>query len=242
MKKLLFVFSFLAVALIPSLSAQNTADTLAADTQFTPWRVGIALGGTYNFHQAPQAYTNYFYRGIPGLEVGVSGKYYFNTIPWLALRADLLMVMKNYVQGNNVIMDGEEVGTFSTVHINNYALLPVMADFYYGKRVKFHCGLGFYVGYWMSWKRSGSNGMPITTDDLPTYDETTTFSKVRDNRFNAGAAASLGVSFPMGKHLEGSADVNCFYDLTDSKKVYSRNHFPQYNTTLSLQLGLSYKF
>lgn len=226
-----------------SLSAQSPADstsTAADSAMFVPWRVGFTLGANYNFHQAPQAYTTYVYTLTPGLEIGLSVKYYFK--PWLGVRADLLSMMRNYTQMNTIEFNDQELSPFAITNLNSYVLLPVMADFSCGKRVRFHGNVGFYLGYWTNMQRAGANAMPVAGSEVAEFDETTEFNKERDNRFTAGIATGLGMSFPMGKHLEGSVEANCLYDLTDSKKVISRHHFPHYNTTLTAQLGLAYKF
>lgn len=243
MKRKVFLLALCLTALFSgSLAAQTEAGNASvADTLPTPWRLGVILGVNYTFHQAPQAYTTYVYTPFFGFEGGLSAKYYFK--PWLGVRADLFMMMKNYTQTNMPSMGGETFATFSTLHMNQYALLPIMADFSYGKKARIHGGVGFFVGYWTRWSRSGQ-AISIMNMEPADYDEdgNAEFNKTSDNRFNAGLAGSVGLSFPMGKNLEGSAEVNCYYDLTDSKKVYSRNHFPHYNTVIALQLGICYKF
>ena len=239
MKKTLTLLLGLALA-APTLMAQKPAATAADSTAAARWRIGAWFGPSFNYHQAPQAYANFTYSPVLGISAGLTGKYSFR--PWLAVRADLLSLMKNYTQTNSVDLDGETVPVYMTIHMNAYTLVPVTAEFSYGRRLRVHGDVGFYAGYWRVWARSGMNGAPLTAEEPVEYEDTVAFNSTRDNRFNAGLVARVGVTFPLGRHWEGMAEGACYYDLTDSRKAYMRNHFPHYNTTVTGTLGVAYKF
>lgn len=237
-KKILFVTAFMTLFCVAK--AQDALDTNAAPC-FYHWNIGLSLGGDYNDHSANMVYMNNMsYSGMLGMSFGIHAQY--NFMPWLGVRAEVLSLMKDYVMTNHVIINKIDNGTLNTGTINGYLDVPVMAVFSFGNRFKVNFGVGGYMGYWLVSSRYGTS-FPFS-GTVVEFDEDVKFNSTRDNRFDGGLAASVGLSLALGKSQAWSLGLEgyCLYGLTDIQKKYMRNLSPRYNTTYTVQLSLSRSF
>jgi hypothetical protein len=72
---------------------------------------------------------------------------------------------------------------------------------------------------------------------LHPYDEDVPFNSERDNRFEAGLLAGVGLAYelaPCGLFVT----ARYHYGLTDLQKDYQKNLVARYNNTLTLQAGV----
>ena len=177
-----------------------------------------------------------------GYTFGVTAKY--NIKDWLAARADLLWVQKNYKMNRTA---NNNASILNSDYTNNYLSVPVMAQVQFGYAFKVFAYFGGYVGYWMSGKRSGQtysmDYLLYGSEESTKYsDETWEFDSRRDNRFDAGLVYGLGISLNVYDKIVVSAEGRYYYGLTDVQKNYMENLVPHYNTTLAIQAGVSYGF
>lgn len=177
-----------------------------------------------------------------GATLGATVKYYFTN--WLAARADLLWIQKNYKMNRTA---NNSASILNSDYTNNYFSLPVMAQVQFGYKFKVFAYFGGYVGYWMSGKRSGQTYSMdyllygnITSTEYD--DEAWEFDSRRDNRFDAGLAYGLGVSLNVFDNLVVSVEGRYYYGMTDVQKQYMNTSVPHYNTTLAIQGGIIYDF
>lgn len=178
------------------------------------------------------------YTDLGGFTAGIRAAYHLTG--WMALRADVAMVQKNY----RLDRDANMVSFVYTESTNNYLSVPVVAEFSLGRQFRL-CGIiGGYAGYWLSGHRTGQS-LSVTylvTGDMDDtfFDEDYTFNDTRDNRFDAGVVYGVALHLTVVKKLDINAELRWYYGLTDVQKQYMHNLNPRYNTTRALQFGLSY--
>lgn len=247
-KNYLLLLTLLAVSTGLSAQTSNTnvnkksGDATASETINGKWTIGVDVGATVTNHDASTAYMKtYSYVPQLGTSFGVDVRY--QPYKWLAFRTGIHRIAKNYafvqvdsININNVI----EVAGRGELAKNWYLDVPFMADLSIGNKVRYHLFLGGYVGYWYGGSRNG-NAQPLMTDRaMYLYDESYTFDKARDNRFEAGLAYGLGLSIPCSAHFGIDVNMHMYYGLTDTQKNNTRQHIPHYNTTFLLQVGATY--
>jgi hypothetical protein len=79
------------------------------------------------------------------------------------------------------------------------------------------------------------------SQQLPEYDEAYTFSDEKDNRFEMGALAGIGLQYMPTKKYAISVEGRYTASQTDQQKAYSENQTPRYNDTYSLLLSVQYQ-
>jgi hypothetical protein len=208
------------------------------------WKVGIGMGYTTNSVSTNESYfydRHYETRGGIALSIPVQ----YNFKEWFALETEVTYVQKNHrVQRS---------GYYSPLYENNtnhYLSIPVYSHFSFGgEKLRGFLNAGFYAGYWLASHRKGktfsvyglgdSFGSDISElDELYEYDENLSFDSRRDNRFDAGALAGIGMEYSISKRLQVTAECRYYYSLTDMQKKYMRQHIPHYNNTFAFQIGL----
>ncbi len=229
-------------------SAERSARTDTTVSCYNPfgWEVGVYGGITLNTLSTNVGYmTNVQYAPAFGNTLGIDVTYGLRK--WLAVRADLALTQKNntllhyvYYESTNNGETTLDSASFGTNSVNRYVNLPVVLDFSFGGKARFHAYFGGYIGYWIDGHRSGGS-LPVLGSEGE-FNAPYEFNKVRDNRFDAGMAYGLGLSFLCWNHFDISFEMHLYYALTDMQKNYMLNMNPRYNTTTTLQLGLAYKF
>lgn len=209
--------------------------TLPAAAQ---WRVGAYMGAAHNHYSADVHYmtdVQYGDRWAFGT-VGITGQY--DIRDWLGVRADVNWMRKSYTTKRS-LMD-----TYYRTH-NDYVQLPLMVTFNFGApRVRGFLNLGVYGGYWFGSKSTGKYTIAPGYEMEDSWKND--FHSERDARLDFGLTGGLGVEWRF--HLLGEEwawqvlEARCYYSLTSTTKDYMRMKDPHYNTTLTLQSGITYFF
>lgn len=221
MKKLL-----LALALMMSLGAS------------AQWVAGVKGGWT----QTSTTRTNLgrideSYSAMSGFEFGIQGKYMF--YDWLAVRADLSWMRRSHRMDRNL----NYLDPVYTKYRNDYLMLPVTADLSFGNdKLRGHVLCGGFIGYWMQSKVKGTTywmtDYYVYFDD---FNEKHDFND-EDRRFTAGLVGGVGLSYDITEQIGVNLDGMFYYDLVSYHKGYEHLSDPRYLNTLSLTLGVYYKF
>ena len=131
------------------------------------------------------------------------------------------------------------VDTLFMEYTNSYLMLPVMADFSFGgKKLRGHLLCGGFAGYWLTAHRNGVTfsvtGLYDTDEDLEFNDET--------QRLTAGLAGGVSLTYDINNWLGINLDALYYYDLISYHKGYEHLNDPRYLSTLTIDLGVYYKF
>ena len=237
--------TLLALAIVSTglIKAQGSDGTfrgsMLPDTALSPWSVGLFGGFTNNHHVIDVLYaTDMKYTDLSGYTAGMTAAYHLKG--WLAVRADVAMVQKNY----RLDRDNRYLPFAYTESTNNYLSLPVTAVLSLGRTFRFSGIIGGYAGYWLSGHRSGQSlsvTYLVTNNQEYTYfDEDYTFNSSRDNRFDAGLVYGFALRCTIIKKLDLSAELRWYYALTDVQKQYMTRLNPRYNTTSSFKFGIAF--
>lgn len=209
------------------------------------WSVGLQLGMADNHYDVDVQYADKVqFKDAKGLTIGLQGRGHLTG--WLAARADLMLVQKNYIRSHTAKPSGNTVVQVRNAIRNNYISLPLMAEVSIGNRLRMYLNGGGYVGFWLS---SRCEGESLSMDFLlydenegARFDERYTFDKRRDNRFDAGWVYGAGVAGTIGDKITLNAEWRQYYALTDTQKQYMLFQMPRYHTTNVLQIGAAYHF
>lgn len=214
--------------------------------------VGVVAGMSNNTLVLGTAYADdYHYDPRKGFAAGLSARLtlvdFPNSgnslfLPDFSLRADLLLIQKNYKFYRNFSTSWIDLSYLYDVRTNNYLDLPLMAELRWGRSLHLSLAGGFYLGGWLTAHRAGKT---FSLDDLAygdrqyaDFDEPVEFNAKRDNRLDAGWAYGFGAGFTV-KKVDVSLDARWYYGLTDVQKNYMTFMNHRYNTTFSLQGGVS---
>ena len=198
------------------------------------WYVGCVLGGSTNSVYFVKSRWHGITYGSRGLNLEARVGYQFNE--WLGVRSGLNLVSKNYITDLAVDLYGT-YDTMRTVRENLYLQLPLMADFSVGSEVvRLHLMLGGYAGYWLSQCRTGY--VYVSGDPTPYSGTTYSFVKNYDNRFEAGLAGGVGMTFQVSPQWQLHFEGDYYYALLSNvKKPYK-----SFNRTWTFGMGISYHF
>lgn len=223
-----------------AVRAQDAAEAAPATPKTPHFSAGIVAGYDRNYHITDMAYmTDYTYdKFVAGSTYGLQLAYH--PLRWLALRADVVMVQKNYNRAH-VFQYYNLRYSLPSNTTNDYLNIPVTVELSFGKTVRLNLFGGGYYGHWMSSHRTGTT-YSFSNDRLVDFDEDVEFDEVRDNRTDAGLVGGVGLSGILLKHIELGAEIKWYYGLLDIQNPYMMNIRPRYNTTMVIQGGLSYWF
>lgn len=212
-----------------------------APTLFAAWSVGVTGGADYNIPDRNTAWAeDVVWSGKWGFNAGATVGYSFTD--WFAIRSGLSVMTKNYAMTRTSLYMQEVYTDYNDVYLE----LPVMADFSFGgQSLRGHAYAGGYVGYWAASNRSGKSMDPLHEpmgQGAVPFNESHTFTEA-DNRFNAGLLCGLGMSYAFTYNWKVNLDGFFYYDLTSYVKQQSAivKEF-RYNSTVALQVGLTYTF
>lgn len=222
------------------------AMVVAAVGLHAQWSAGLMVGYDYNSYDYAKGYGyDLRYGGRSGFAMSVPVQYTVND--WFALRADVAYLQK----GHKMHRTGYHAGPTENVR-DHYLHLPIQAQFSFGTaKVRGYLGLGGYVGYWLHSHRQGVDIINMgpwgTVEDNSEshwyyYDECVDFNSDRDQRFDAGLVASLGVGYRITPRIEARAETVLHYSVIDTASGSSGNLAPRYNSTFSFQVGCIYYF
>jgi len=200
------------------------------------WRIGVSGGADYNWYAIHTQYqTDYHYEGAWGWNAAIFTQYDF--LPWLGLRAEIEASEKNY----RFYRTGSYSGTDYITH-NTYLQLPVMTQFRFGgTKVHGFVNAGVYAGCWLAGRQKGTIFNPLT-DRVERINAPYTFNKQKDQRADFGLAGGLGIEYVPAAHWAIHIEGRCYYSFISQVKPYMEIRDNRYNTTLTLQAGVSYIF
>lgn len=223
-----------------TVRAQDAAEAAPVKTKTPHFSAGIVAGLDRNYHIVDMSYmTDYSYdKFATGSTYGLQLAYH--PTKWLALRADVVMIQKNYHR-DHVFQYYNLRYDLPVTTTNDYLNIPVELMFSFGKKVRLNLFGGAYYGYWMKSHREGIT-YSFSNDREVAFDEDVEFDEVRDNRTDLGIIWGGGVSAMVIKHLEIGCEVKWYYGVKDIQNPYMMNQRPRYNTTMAIQGGLSYWF
>ena len=203
--------------------------------------VGLEGGANRNYLISNTSDKPFFdYQPSNGFSVGTSVRYAFPSLPWFGG----IQAVPSYVQKNYRI---QRTGFYADMYQqtdNSYLELPVMAQFKFGgsitKTQSLHgiLNLGGYGSYWMSGHVKGRALSPMDPLNMQEFDEDYSFMTRKDNRFEFGGLAGVGLQYMPNKKYIISIEGRYTPSFTDQQKSYSEDQTPRYNDTYSLLLGV----
>ena len=203
--------------------------------------VGLKAGANRNYLVSNTADKPFFdYQPSYGYSIGIPIRYAIPGLSWFGG----IQATPSYVQKNYRI---QRTGYYSPMYQqcdNNYLQLPVMAQFRFGGHLTgeqtLHgiLNLGGYGGYWLSGHVKGRALSPMDPDNYQSYDESYTFSSVKDRRFEWGGLAGIGLQYMPNKKYVVTLEGRYLPAFTDQQKAYQENQTPRYNDTYSLLLSV----
>ena len=202
------------------------------------WAVGIKGGLTRtsadrtNLGRIDESYSP-----MGGYDVGIQAHYSF--ADWIALRVGVDYMRRSHRMDRNLPYASKAF----TEYRNDYLMFPVMADFSFGgKALRGHLLCGGYGGYWLKTNVKGKSiSTTITEDYFHDFDENRAFTS-EDQRLTAGLVGGAGLTVEASDHIGVNIDALYYYDLVSYNKGYAHLSDPRYLSTLSLSLGVYYKF
>ena len=199
------------------------------------WRVGIGGGFSYNRYSMDRQYmTDYTLKGATGFHGGIIGQYTFTD--WLAVRAEFDLTQRNWG------MDRTNVSSVDVNYINTYVLMPIMASLSWGgPKLRGFVNLGEYQGYWMYSYRYGKERNSFSHRDY-SYSERVEFNKEKDQRWDYGLIAGLGIEFHFARHWAVQWEARYWHSLESQVKQYMMVKDYRYNNTFTAQVSMFYCF
>jgi len=208
------------------------------------WYVGIEGGANKNYLISNTSDKPFFeYQPSNGFSAGVPVRYEFPGLHWFGG----IQAVPTYVQKNYRI---QRTGYYSPMYqqtTNSYVELPIMAQFRFGGTIAKTqslygiLNLGGYGGYWLSGHVKGRAVSPMDPTDYQPFDEAYAFSTTKDNRFQWGGLAGLGLQYAPNKNYVFSIEGRYTPAFSDLQKAYSENQTPRYNDTYSILLNAQYR-
>lgn len=229
-KKVLTILSIAAVFIVTKSQAQLY--------------VGIETGANKNYLVSNTSDKPFFdYQALYGFSVGVPVRYSFPSLAWFGG----IQAIPSYVQKNYRMQRSGYYEPMYQDNTNGYLELPVMAQFRFGgnigKTQSLHgiLNLGGYGGYWLTANVKGRTLSPMDPNNYQSFDEAYTFSDEKDNRFEYGGLAGIGLQYMPNKKYVISIEGRYTAAMTDQQKAYSENQTPRYNDTYSILMSVQYQ-
>ena len=227
------------------VQAQTDSVPAAPSARATHWTLGFVGGVDRNYHQVDMSYMKdiIYDKFTTGSTLGLRASY--NPWKWLGLRADVVLIEKNYHMDHVTRLSSTDQIITQTTTENLYFNAPLMLDLSFGRRVRVHLNGGGYVGYWLFSHRSGKS-YSLTyysldgNESANEFDEDVPFNETRDNRLDAGFTWGGGLSVNIWKGLNVNAEVRYYYGVLDIQNDYMRNLNPRYNTTIAYQGSITW--
>jgi hypothetical protein len=203
------------------------------------WHIGLEGGYARNTLYSSTGYRAFTeYEAGNGFLLGIPVRYQF--VEWFALQSGFQYIQKNYSLVRNGPIDERVYNEWT----NSFLELPVTANFSFGgSRLRGFLNAGGYLGLWID---SHIKGVSLNFSENPfgnvqhyytSYDEQVSWNDTRDNRFEAGLLAGLGVQYAITGctfYVEGRFN----YGLTDLQKDYMLQKIPRINDTITIQAGV----
>ena len=214
------------------------------------WKAGVTAGGTHNSLETTSGYFyDRTYHAAGGFTVGTVAQREFTD--WLAVGGELVFLQKNYDTRRSLFYKA-----FHEDLKNTFLNIPLYAQFSFGgNRLRGFLNAGAYLGAWLKSTRKGtinhffdelnSTGVIEGIEDVNgmyDYDEPVAFDSQRDNRFDWGLLAGVGLRYRFAKRWEALAECRYYHGLSDLQKDYMRGQVARYNNTFSFSAGVLFRF
>lgn len=208
------------------------------------WSIGVDGGVSFNTLQTGRSYDyDRNYDSKTGFNVGIPVRYDFND--WFGLQTEVSVMQKNYSMHRSSIYRFNEYN-----YTNTFMNIPVMARFSFGGRnLRGYMLVGGYVGGWLKSHVKGAQIQyfynPETIEELfgkYKFDEDVKFDSRRDNRFDGGLVAGIGLQYSITPKIGVFVDGRYYYALSDLQKNYMKGRQGRYNNTITVSLGVMYTF
>lgn len=221
------------------ISTITTILVVASGTASAQWHVGFSGGYTYNTITTSSSYQyDRNYSGAGAAVFNANAGYQFTD--WFSVNAELGCIEKDYKFKRTIVPgDVNENAAIS----NAYVQLPIYAGFSFGgKRLRGFVNLGAYFNYWVSSHADGLTMSVVSPDNSSVYefDESVAFDSRRDNRFESGLMAGVGMQFAASKLVTVFAEGRYYHSLTDMQKQYMGKQVARYNNTMAVMIGIKF--
>ena len=223
------------IYLIPLVVILFCLTTTQANAQ---WALGLKGGWTRtSIERTNLGRIDESYSSLNGFDLGIQAHCSFTD--WLAIRVDLDYLKRSHRMDRNLPI----VSKAYTEYRNDYLMLPVMADFSFGgKLLRGHLLCGGYGGYWLKARVKGTSFTSTFTEHFfQDFDANHEFT-AEDQRLTAGLVGGIGMTADVHEHIGINIDALYYYDLVSYHKGYPHLSDPRYLNTISLCLGVYYKF
>jgi len=230
------VYLFLLIVVLPQvLSSQQFSIGLKDGVTIS------GINGRYDFKN----FENTDIENAVGHCFGFILNYQLNK--YFILQVEINYENKGFEFGESLLGGGLE-GYYSM----SYLTIPVIADFEFGKHIKYYGYAGVYIGFLTKAENytslSSTSSSELIVYDL-SYDPSNVF-----NKYEFGGLIGLGIKFPLCEKVKLFIDSRYNFGLTRAAKNtdfdYESNHwYPDspdnfqnvYNRSLSISLGILFK-
>lgn len=200
------------------------------------WQVGVKAGTVVTAVDRSQAgRVDETYSAGTGWAAGVTGA--ISVTDWFAVRAELDLMDRTHRMDRNL----PYLDPVYTIHHNTYAVLPVLADFSFGRnRLRGHMYAGAFAGYWLNAHRKG---VTFWMTDYNVYfndfNEKEEFTK-EQRRAAAGLEAGAGLSCRLTPVCTLNLEAMYLYDLVSYTRSNPHIADPRYLDTIGISFGVSF--
>jgi hypothetical protein len=219
-KSIVFIFLLVSVSVF---SQQNK------------WDVGI-IGGPSITAKRWTKLKSYAPNPGVGFYAGVSSQYNFNKN--FAIHAELAFDQK--VTKDNITLtdqNGSEIGDAKIINQLNYLTMPILFRASVGNNVKYFLQTGPYLSYLL-------NSTYKSLSDNPQYSFNQNITS-SNPAMDFGISAGLGIVVPVKEKFAISCALRGNYGLVNilykTGKNGSSGHLKQYNESINLLVGVTYK-
>lgn len=169
-----------------------------------------------------------------------------------ALSARIGLLQKNYA----LKREGVYYGLYQDF-INSYLHISLGIDFKMHRTEKidlFYC-VGLFGSYWMSSYVNSAlpdilsvkstidqNGLTTQYFSVVKYSGYSSFSTIKDNRFEIGLCLSLKSIYKLSKSIHLIGEFDFYQSFTDQQKAYMKFQKARINQTYYLSLGVAHNF
>ncbi len=172
---------------------------------------------------------------ITGLSIGGNAKW--NKTDWFGIRVQLSYEQMGYALRNLYLEDSVNGLAKADVRLKlNYLNLPVMAEFAFGKKVKFLVDAGGFIGVLLSSRATVLRVLPNGTHSF-WY----SFSSTGYKGLNAGFATGIGTQIPLTSKIALSLNARNYAGLTNTSNSSAGYNFSRKTMTFSFLSGLSFQ-
>jgi len=201
---------------------------LTGRSQSGKFEMGFSAGLTYNELSTQPIRPLSKYEAGTGFSVSVPLQ--FAVTNWFGIAADLSCIQKNYEWKHSTF-------AYQTTK-NTYIQLPVMLRFSLGKKqFKLFANAGGFGGYWVNCRLNGKILNVFDTENAYSYSEKYAFDQRKDQRFELGISAGLGLEYILKTQYRFFVEARYYRGMTDLQKDYMINQIPRYNDAYLFQMG-----